>query len=115
MQPSDNHELNDRELDAMLPAWKAPKAPAHLRTAVFPAAPMPWWQRVWTVSIRIPLPVACGMAIVLALLIWRWSTPVTVYRDRVMPALQSTEADAGMLRPVTEFRPRVIRSGDAQN
>jgi len=117
MQPSDNDELTDRELDAILPDWKVPGAPARLRAAVFPDVPTPWWWRVWSVSIRIPLPVACLLAMALVLAAWRWFTPRTIYRDRLVPgtAIAAAGPDASQLRPVTELQPRIIRSDNVQN
>jgi len=113
MQSPENDELSERELDAILPEWKTPMAPARLRTAVFPEALLPWWSRVWGASVRVPLPVACGVAILLALAAWRWSTPRTIYRERIVPV--SVAAGADELRPVTVLRPRIIRSANAQN
>jgi hypothetical protein len=117
MQPSDNDELTDRELDAILPEWKTPVAPARLRAALFPEVPRPWWRRLWTSSIRIPLPVACLLAVVLMLAAWRWLTPRTIYRDRLASGISIAAAgtDASQLRPVTELRPRIVRRADAQN
>jgi len=120
MQPSDNDELTDRELDSILPEWKAPLAPARLRAAVFPEVPGPWWRRLWTGSIRVPVPVACLLAVVLVLAAWRWFTPQTIttktiYRDRIASFTADAGAAATQLRPVTELRPRIVRSADAQN
>lgn len=114
MQPSENDELTDRELDALLPAWKAPAAPARLRAALFPEGPAPWWRRLWSASVRIPVPVACCLAVLLALAVWRWFTPRTIYRDRIVP-VAAAGSDPSQLRPVTELRPRIVRSGDVQN
>lgn len=115
MQPSENDELTDRELDALLPAWQSPPAPAKLRAALFPEDPGLWWRRLWHVSVRIPMPIACCLAILLALIVWKGSRSKTIYRDRVIPAFATTGPDEGTLRPVTELRPRVIRSGNVQN
>lgn len=122
--------LDDRELDELLPEWKAPPAPPRLRSAIFPD-PAPWWRRLWTLSIRVPAPVACGLAVLLALGAWRWvqpppervvirtervETPVVkiVYRDRVVRA-PAPDIDIHALQPVAELRARVIRSRNAHN
>jgi hypothetical protein len=115
MQPSENDELTDRELNVILPAWKAPAAPARLRAAVFPEGPGPWWRRLWSGSVRIPVPVACCLAILLALAAWRWLTPRTIYRDRLVPVAAGAGSDPSQLRPVMELQPRIVRSGDVQN
>jgi hypothetical protein len=111
MQPSDNEELTDRELDSILPEWKAPAAPARLRTAVFPGVAMPWWRKMWSSSFRIPAPVACLILILLALVVWRQSIPRTIY----MPAFTPAVSGATELQPVIELRPRIIRSADVKN
>jgi hypothetical protein len=115
MQPPDNDELTDRELDAMLPEWKAPAAPARLRAAVFPEVPTPWWRRMWSSSIRVPVPVACLLTLVLALAALRWFTPRTIYRDRIVPLAARAPSDASQLRPVSELNPRIVRNSNVQN
>jgi hypothetical protein len=134
MEPFEEDELSDRELDALLPAWQSPAAPRRLRAAIFPAGPKPWWRAMWSTSVRIPVPLACCLAIALALLMWRGVHPVirtervpvpvvqkevvtnTVYRDRVVrePAAPA-RPDMHELRPVAELRPRIIRRGNDQN
>jgi hypothetical protein len=136
MEQPEKNELSDRELDALLVEWKAPQAPAHLRAALFPG---PWWLRVCKASIRVPLPLAACLAVVLSLAAWRWSVPAaarveirtervevpvvqervvtkTVYRDRVVPS-RASETGSNMqgLQPVAELRPRIIRRGNDQN
>lgn len=97
MNPSDKNELTEQELDALLPAWQAPTAPSHLRSAIFPE-PEPWWQRLWNTSIRIPLPLAGVILLLLVLALWRSQRPQT--RE---------------LQPVTELQVRIIRSANVQN
>ena len=143
MEPIDPRELSSEELDSMLPEWQTPRAPAHLRAALFPQAGRPWWLSVWTGSIRVPVPVACALAVVMALVVWRaWTPPPervvvhtkeiqvpvvkrevvtkTVYRDRIVhaPAPASPPVrrlDPDQLQPVAEFQPRIIRRQNAQN
>jgi hypothetical protein len=144
MEPIDRRELSNDELDSMLPEWKSPRAPASLRAALFsekefPGKPGPWWRSIWTASIRIPLPVAGALAILIALAVWRALTPQpervvvrteqvrvpvikqeivtkTVYRDRIVKAPAATpRPDSDQLQPVAELRPRIIRRPNAQN
>jgi len=125
--------LDDRELDGMLREWNVPGAPSGLRAAVF-GTPRPWWSRFWTLSIRVPLPVACALVLVLAAVAfaaWRRPAPAVlkpapaqvivetrtvevpvvkervVYRDRRQPSTA--------WKPVAELRPRIIRSGQHEN
>lgn len=112
MEPLENQDLTDRELDGMLRQWQAPPAPGRLRAAVFPDCAAPWWTR----SIRIPLPVVACLVVLLAAGAWRWAVPdervVTrlVYRANAADVLTFHE-----LQPVTELRPRIIRRGHAEN
>lgn len=139
MEQPEKNDLSDRELDALLAEWKAPWAPAHLRAALFPDLAQPWWLRIWRVSIRIPLPAAAALAVVLSLAVWRWpvaapprveirtqrvEVPVieervvtkTVYRDRVVPSRASqTGSNMQGLQPVAELRPRIIGRRNDQN
>jgi hypothetical protein len=144
MEPIDRSELSNDELDSMLPEWQSPRAPARLRAALFPekalsGKPRPWWRSIWTASIRVPLPVACALAILIALAVWRSLTPPpervvvrteqirvpvvkheivtkTVYRDRIVhPAAAAPRLDTDQLQPVAELRPRIIRRQNAQN
>jgi len=115
MLPNDEEQLTDRELDAILPAWKAPMAPVRMRAAVFPGGSRPWWTRLWSASVHVPVPVACCVALLLALAAWRWATPRTVYRDRIVLPAANAGADPSQLRPVTELRLRIVRSADVSN
>jgi hypothetical protein len=109
MPDPENDELSERELDAILPAWKAPAAPARLRAAVFPEARVRWWN----LSVRVPLPLAACLVVLLVLAAWRWSTPRTIYRETVVPVSAVTGPQG--LRPVTVLEPRIIKGGDVQN
>jgi hypothetical protein len=127
----DKNELSDSELHGLLQTWEAPAAPASLRSAVFPQArTLGWWARFWHARIHVPAPAICLLTLVVALALWKWSTPrvvvqtqrvevpvtqvVTVYRDRVInaPAAESSRRD---LHPVSNVRPRIIRSTDLEN
>src|SRR5580658_10594188 len=83
MEPFEKDELQDGELDGMLQQWRAPRAPERLRQAIFPAPARPWWSRLWTTSIRVPLPVACALLMALALGVWLWPRPVPALRTVV--------------------------------
>jgi hypothetical protein len=97
MHPHDRNELTDQELDALLPAWKTQRAPARLRTSLFGAVETTWWR----MSIRVPVPVAALLLVLFAVAAWRWMKPVT--------------GGSSELQPVTELRPRIIRSASVQN
>jgi hypothetical protein len=140
MEPFEREELNDRELSGLLREWKAPDAPPGLRAAVFgPAAageaPLHSWRKFWSLSIRVPAPVAFAAALLLAAAVWAgWPLPQpvaprpasppqvivetktvevpvvkerVVYRDRPQPY--------NGWKPVAELRPRIIRSSQHEN
>lgn len=120
MGPSENNEppdmqlegaeLEPGELDRLLRQWKAPSAPAGLRQSVFPR--FRWWRKFWNISIRIPLPVACCLVVLLAGLLWRWPVAAPnqiVQKETVAPV------DPPNFQPVHELRPRIIKIQNAEN
>jgi hypothetical protein len=139
MEPFEKDELSEAELDRLLGEWNAPTAPARLRAAVFPESRAPWWRRLWTLSVPVPLPVACVLLLLIAAGAWwreavprvpqvvvkteRVEVPVTqervitkyVYRKEPAVRTAVTGFDINGLKPVAELRPRIIRSGDAKN
>jgi hypothetical protein len=104
MQPSDD-QLTDAQLDAMLREWQAPTPPARIRAAVFGKRRTAWWGR----SIRLPLPVAACLALLFGAALWRAVAP----RPPAAPQVRAVTFEE--LRPVTDFQPRIIRRGHAQN
>lgn len=60
MEPAD-----DRELSALLRAWQAPDAPPGLG-ARLRVARTPWWRWLLTGTIRIPVPVAIAVVLLVA-------------------------------------------------
>jgi hypothetical protein len=140
MEPFDKDELTERELDRLLGEWTAPAAPARLHASIFPESSAPWWRRLWTLSFRIPVPVAILLMLLIAGAAWRGAKPrvpqvqVVVKTERVeVPVVQervitkyvyrkeppvriaANGFDIKGLKPVAELRPRIIRSGDAKN
>jgi hypothetical protein len=89
-------ELSEPQLNAMLSHWDVPRAPARLRSSVFPEKTAPWWRR----SIPVPLPIAAVIVVAIVYGAIRLAAPT--------PA-------AVKWRPVNEIRVRIIRSNHAQN
>jgi hypothetical protein len=58
--------LNDDELNKLLDRWEAPARPHSLRLKVFASKPS-LWRRLWTGSLRVPIPVAVGAALLIVL------------------------------------------------
>jgi len=114
MEPFEHDDLSPQELDQMLKEWQAPAAPPRLRAALFPDGQRPWWKRMWSVSIRIPLPVACCLGLLCGAVAWRvtrTASPVPKPPALVQtgPAVPSHGLTFEELRPVSELRPRIIR------
>lgn len=96
--------LNDDELRALLQQWQAPNAPAFLEKKVLaaaqPARAGQWLKWLMSGSIRIPVPLGLGFAIVLLLLAIQALRPPRIIR----PGFDG-------FQPVRELKPRIIRSG----
>jgi hypothetical protein len=56
--------LNDDDLNKLLDQWEAPARPRSLRQKVFAGKPS-IWRRLWTGSLRVPIPVAIGAALLI--------------------------------------------------
>jgi hypothetical protein len=58
--------LNDEELNRLLSRWEAPQKPASLKRRIF-VRRLPLWSRLWTTSLRVPLPVAAAIVLLFVL------------------------------------------------
>ena len=99
--------LNENELNRLLQQWKAPNAPKNLK----PPGTRPWWNWLFTGTIRVPVPV--GVAIVLALAVWIYSR-----ESSSKPAIQAPAArpvSIADFQPVKELQPRVIGRANEGN
>jgi len=118
MENRERPDLTDPELDALLQTWKAPMAPARLRSAVFPTQSAPWYRRWWSVSIRVPVPAAAVVCLLLLVAGWWWgANRQRAGAKSVRSSIASTSPTVtfqGFL-PVAELRPRIIRSHHASN
>jgi hypothetical protein len=90
--------LNDRELDQLLGAWRAPAAPADLEHRVSKARQTPWWQWLLTGTIRVPVPLTIAVIAALVLM----SASVVRHSSR--------NNATGEFRPVKQVQVRIIRS-----
>jgi hypothetical protein len=61
---------DDPQLKSLLEEWKVPAAPASLGASL-ERARAPWWRRVFTASIPVPVPVAFGLSVILAYGAWQ--------------------------------------------
>lgn len=90
---------NDDELNRILRQWQAPSAPPHLEHRIFDARP--WW-RIFTGSVRIPIPVFALLLLAMAL---AWITPPR----RALPAVNPPELKMSDFQPVDRLEAKVIR------
>jgi hypothetical protein len=116
----------DDELHRLLQRWSAPVVPEGMDERVLAAyrrqaGREPWWSRLFTASVRVPLPVAVGvlmLLVVTAMLALRPveapssagttgpSEPVQAARHADVPVVSRTSL-AGF-RPVTEVTATVV-------
>jgi hypothetical protein len=69
----DDH--NDR-LRELLKDWNAPEAPPSLEQRVLSLptrATQTWWRFLLSGSIRVPVPLACGLALLMILIGFQWT------------------------------------------
>jgi hypothetical protein len=98
---------DDPRLKRLLHEWRVPNAPDTLEHGVF-GEPRPWWRILVTSRVRVPLPVAIAVSV---LLVWLATLAV---RDRV-PDVEppGTTYDLRGFQPVTSVSVRIERSSDA--
>jgi hypothetical protein len=92
--------LDEKELNQLLRRWDAPNAPPGLRDRVLPRRS--GWRWVLTGSIRIPVPL--GIAAVVILAIWIFSSRMAP-RPVEQPAGSPTLAD---FQPVPWLEPKIV-------
>ena len=96
MDPAEDRDLND-----LLREWKAPGAPPTLRARVI-GGRLPWWRWLVAGTIRVPVPVAVGAALLLA--VWVY-TRLPAAAPLTAPAPTVSLAD---FEPVRSLEPRVV-------
>jgi hypothetical protein len=98
---------NDPRLKHLLNEWRVPNAPDTLDQRLF-GQPRPWWQILVTSRVRVPMPVAIAVSV---LLVW---FAILAVRDRV-PDVEPPGAtyDLRGFQPVNSVSVRIERSSDA--
>jgi len=96
--------LNDEELDRLLNRWGAPQKPPSLKSKIFVRRP-PIWSRLWTMSLRVPLPVAAGIVLLIAL--------GALYFNPAEPSgtPKSIPSSLAGFQPVRELNPMIYEGG----
>ena len=135
MEPHDRRDLTEQELSALLRDWRPPAPPPDARTRIFSDQPRPLWRRLWTGSVRVPVPVAVCAVAIFAMAVWRSTTPVPprvviktemktervevpVVKERIVTRVVREPVQASTfygLQPVAELRPRVTRKVRNEN
>lgn len=96
--------LNDDELNRLLSRWEAPQKPASLKSKIFVRRP-PIWRRLWTMSLRVPLPVAASL--VLLLVFWFYT-----FRPAEPPETPgAVPTSLAGFQPVPQLNPLVYGGG----
>jgi hypothetical protein len=116
MEEHDQPELTDPELDALLKEWRTPGAPSRrLRAAVFQGHSAVWYRGWLGRSIRIPVPVAVILCVLLVFAGWQWGARRARTQADVLPGFASTPPTFTFhgFSPVAELQPRIIRSHHA--
>jgi len=102
MEPDD-----DPRLKRLLNEWEVPNAPDTLDERVF-GQPTPWWRILVTSRVRVPLPLAFAVSVLLV-----WLATVAV-RDRIPDVgPPGTTYDLRGFQPVNVVNVRIERSSDA--
>jgi hypothetical protein len=92
---------NDPELNNLLREWRAPALPESLEHRVLRRQGS-WWRFLLRGSIRVPVPVVCSVAVLMAVAGWQLAKPAgssghctAVNMDRSIAAAQPDEMGAG--------------------
>jgi hypothetical protein len=118
MEEREPPELVNPELDALLQEWKTPVAPTRLRSAVFRTPSLPWYRRWLERSIRVPFPIAVAVCVLLVLSGWQGRAIQERAREKALSGSFASGTSALSFQgftPVSELRPRIIRSHHASN
>jgi hypothetical protein len=64
------------DLKGLLKEWEAPAPSAALTKRVLGAARDPWWGFFWRGYIRVPVPLACCLGLLMGVGVWRFARTV---------------------------------------
>jgi hypothetical protein len=96
---------NDPRLKRLLHEWQVPNAPDTLEHRVF-GRPRPWWQRLMSSRVRVPLPVAIAFSVAL---VW---LAILVVRNPGSAFEPIGTHDLRGFEPVNSVSVRIERSSD---
>jgi hypothetical protein len=100
--------MDDRQLRKVLREWPVEDAPRSLDERVL-GARQPWWKALMGGSVRVPVALLAGLAILIV------AMGAALLRARAVPAAPavSRTIDLAGFRPVEDVQVRIMRSGYA--
>ena len=107
----------DDRLKSLMQEWQAPDPSPPLDTAMrekyMKAVSLPWWRRIWTVRVSIPVPALAALLLVLGLWLQFGTRRVAAPARVSSPpeAAYVTEIDGSGFKPLPDGEIRVIRAG----
>lgn len=108
MTGEERDDIRDEELDGLLRRWGAPVVPEGMDERVLAAyrrqvrAAEPWWSRLFTASVRVPLPVAVGLLMLLVV------TAALALRPEGTPPTAGTSGPSAPVQAVRATDPPVV-------
>jgi hypothetical protein len=98
---------NDPRLKRLMQEWQAPNVPDALEQRVLGQS-RPWWHSLVTSRVRVPLPVAIAVSVLLV-----WLSALAIRGRVVDEVLPGTADNLRGFQPVKSVNVRIERSGDA--
>jgi hypothetical protein len=108
MSGEERDDVRDEELDGLLRRWGAPVLPEGLDERMLAAyrrharTAEPWWARLFTAQVRLPLPVAVGLLVLLVV------TAALALRPIAEPPTAGTSASSAPVQAARAASPAVV-------
>jgi hypothetical protein len=110
MAGEERDDVRDEELDGLLRRWGAPVLPEGMDERMLAAyrrqvrTAEPWWTRLFTAQVRVPLPVAVGLLMLLVV------TAALALRPVPAPPTAGTSASSVPVQAARAVAPVVTRT-----
>ena len=104
-------------LNTLLREWEAPEPrpalDARVRAAYREAVRPPWWRKLWSFRVSIPVPVLAAALLLVMVGLWltRSAPPA---RPAAAPPGYVTRLESAGFRPLPDGATRVIRAGEVK-
>ena len=85
----------DQDLGSLLRQWRVPPHSAALEARVL-GAKLPWWRFLLTGSIRVPVPLALGLAMLMTFGAWR-----AAHTETMAPCISESKQPASVACPAS--------------